>query len=180
MPAWLAPAAISAGTSLLGGLFGGRKQRRGLSPEARGLYGQLTGEYGKTPSYVTSPIEARWGARKQGIREGMGEALGPGSGLETAQLMRATTAEGREMGEATERHRRGLLSALVGLLGGTGTTEEPTDWGGVLGGIGGDVGFLWGLEKFLGGGQGAGGDGGGTSGGGLKYKRGFLGGGGLR
>lgn len=151
MPFPWVPMLASGGMSLLGGLFGGRKQRSGLSPEAKGLYGQLMGELGTTPSYVTRPIGARWGTRKQGIREGMGEALGPGSGLEMAQLKRATAAEGREMGEATERHRGGLLSTLVGLLGGTGTTEQPTDWGGILGDIGGDIGFLWGLEKMMGG-----------------------------
>lgn len=180
MPFPWVPMLASGGMSLLSGLFGGRKQRRGLSPEGKGLYGQLMGELGTTPSYVTSPIKARWGTRKAGIREGVGEALGPGSGSEMGLLKQATTAEGRETGEATERHRRGLLSTLVGLLGGTGTTEEPTDWGGVLGGIGGDIGFLWGLEKMMGGGQGAGGGGGGTPGGGLEYKRGFLGVGGLR
>lgn len=179
MPFPWVPMLASAGTSLLSGLFGGRKQRRGLSSEAKGLYGQLMGELGKTPSYVTRPIKARWGARKQGIKEETGEALGPGSGLAGAKVMRAEAAEGREMGEATERHRMGLLSTLVSLLGGTGTTEEPTDWGGILSGIGGDIGFLWGLEKVMGGG-GAGGGGGGTPGGGLKHKRGFLGGGGLR
>lgn len=132
MPAWVIPA-ISAGASLLQSHLG-RKQKaeRGLSPESQWLFKYLRGQLGKgAPSYLTRPIEARWGARKRGIRESLGEGLGPGSGLETAQLRRATTAQGREMGEATERHEASILRAIASVVGGTGvgTTTAPFDIG---------------------------------------------------
>lgn len=176
----LLPLLASGGMSLLGGLFGGRKQETSykMSPEERSLYAQLMGQVkeGGAPSYLTRPIAQRWGARRAGIRERVGEGLGPGSGLETAHLLRATTAEGREMGEATERHKQGLLNILAGLAGGRGTrtTQAPTDWGGIFGGMGEDIGFLWGLKQMMGGGQAGGG--GGRSGGGMRFQPGFLGG----
>jgi len=159
MPAWLAPALISAGSSLLGGLFGGKKQKTTyeMSPEARSLYAYLMGQVkgGVTPSYLTRPIQQRYGALRAGIKERMGESLGVGSGLETAQLMRATAAQGREIGEAGERYRRGLLGTLASLVGGRGTqtTTGGAPWGDIFGGIGEDIGFLWGLQQMMGNGQ---------------------------
>lgn len=138
LPLW-APPAISAGTSLLQSYLGRkRKTELGLSPEAQRFLNMLYGRLGKTPSYLTRPIEARWGARKQGIRESLGEGLGPGSGLETAHLLRATTAEGREMGEATERHEASILRAIASVVGRTGveTATAPFDIGAPLGDLG--------------------------------------------
>lgn len=133
MPVWL-PAAISAGTSLLQSYLASRKQKaeRGLSPESQWLFKYLQGQLGKeAPSYLTRPIAQRWGARRAGIKERTGEGLGVGSGLETTHLLRATTAEGREMGEARERHEASILRAIASVVGGTGvgTATAPFDIG---------------------------------------------------
>lgn len=171
MGPWVVPA-ISAGGSLLQSMIG-RKQttERRLSPEAqaylRMLYGELEGE---TPSYVTRPIEARWGSRIQDIKEETGEALGVGSGLGTAQVMKAETAQGREMGEAKERHRASILRAITSIVGGAGTQETtmPFDVGAPLE----DVGWaIWAATH----GKKTKGEGGGY-GGGMQYYPGFLGG----
>jgi len=131
MGPWVIPAISAAGSAIQSYLGRKRKTETGLSPEAQRFLDMLYGRLGKTPSYLTRPIEARWGARKRGIRESLGEALGPGSGLETAQLMKATTAEGRETGEATERHEASILRAIASVVGGTGqrTTTMPFDIG---------------------------------------------------
>jgi len=171
MGPWVIPAISAAGSAIQSYLASrGQKTERGLSPEAQRFLNMLYGRLGKgAPSYLTRPIEARWGARKQGIRESLGEGLGPGSGLETAQLMRATTAEGREMGEATERHEASILRAIASVVGGTGqqTTTMPFDVGPPAEDIG------WMLYTLM---QGKKGKGGGLSGGGMQYSPGFLGG----
>jgi len=48
-------------------------------------------------------------------------------------------------------HRMGILRSLASVLGGTGTrtSEMGADWGGIFGGMGEDVGFLWGLEQMM-------------------------------
>lgn len=126
MGPWVVPA-ISAGTSLLQSYLG-RKTERGLSPESQWLFKYLRGQLGRgAPSYLTRPITQRYGALRTGIRESTGEALGPGSGLETAKLMRATTAEGREMGEATERHEASIRRAIASVVGRTGVETTPFD-----------------------------------------------------
>lgn len=132
MGPWVVPA-ISAGSSLLQSIIGRkRKTEQGLSSEAQALLKMLYGELeGGAPSYLTAPIEARWGTHRQSIREGTGEALGVGSGAEMGLLKKATAGEGREMGEATERHRAGILRAIQSIVGGTGVETEtaPFDIG---------------------------------------------------
>ena len=157
MPFPWAPMLANVGMSFLSGLFGGRKQKTSweMSPEARTLLAQLKGELKRVPSYVTQPIKQGYGALRAGISERMGEGLGPGSGLETAQLARATAGESRASTEAEERHRMGLLNTIAGLVGGRGTQTTTTGapWGDIFGGMGGDIGFLWGLQQMMGGGK---------------------------
>jgi hypothetical protein len=99
------PAIISAGASLLGGLFGGGKKTttNQLSPEAQAYLKMLYGQIGKTPGYLTRPIQQQYGVLKQNIKESTGEALGAGSGLETANLMWATAGESRALGDVGEQ-----------------------------------------------------------------------------
>lgn len=164
------PMLASGGMSLLGGLFGGRKQKTGyeLSGEERTLLGQLRAELGTTPGHITAPFVRR----RKSIEQDYSRQAGA-SGLKHAIIKRQADLP---MAEAASMHRRGLLSQIAGLVGGRGTrtAETPTVWGDVLGGIGGDIGFLWGLQQMMGGGQKAGG-GGGRSGGGMRFQPGFLG-----
>jgi hypothetical protein len=155
MDPFLGSLAISTGSSLLGGLFGGKKQKSSyeMSPEERQLYQSLLMRLKQpTPSYLTSPIAAKYGALKRNIKEDVGENLGTGSGLLQAQLRKATTGESRALGEMGEQYRQGILSQLTGLVGGRGTraVETPTDWGSIFGGMGEDIGFLWGLQQAFG------------------------------
>jgi len=134
--AWWTVPAIMAASKVLGGLFDKGKQEYELSPEARWLFNYMQGQVGKgAPSFLTRPISARYGAFRQGIKERMGEALGPGSGLETAQLMKATAGESREIAETGERYQMGLLSQLAGLVPPP-TGRRPTDWASILGSAG--------------------------------------------
>jgi len=144
------PMLASAGVSLLGGLFGGRKQETGyqMSPEEKSLLAQLKGQIGNVPGYVTAPFVRM---RKRKERE---LSRHPGvSGIKSAELGKIGTMQA----EAAGAHERGLLAQIASLVGGRGTqtTTMGAPWGDVLGGIGGDIGFLWGLEKIMGG-QGAG------------------------
>lgn len=157
MGPWVIPA-VSAGASLLESILGRKgKVERGLSPEAqeylRMLYGELEGG---APSYLTAPIKARWGTHRQSIREGTGEALGVGSGPEMGLLKQATAGEGREMGEATERRRAGILRAIQSIVGGTGvqTGTAPFSFGQAPGDLG--VAFYYLLNKKKGKGEGGG------------------------
>jgi len=140
----VAAALIQSGSKFLGGLFGGGKQTTAyeLSPQAQWLFNYYQGQLGKgAPGFITSPITARYGAMRKGIRESMGEGLGPGSGLETAKLLRIGTAEGREKGEASERYQMGLLNALAQIVGRSGvqTTTGRPGFGGMLAGAGEDI-----------------------------------------
>lgn len=142
----------SAGTSLLGGLFGGRKQTTSyqMSPEERSLLAQLRGQIGKVPSYVTAPFVGRRKDIKQSFRRQAGA-----SGLQHAIIKRQADIP---MAEAAGMHQRGLLAQIAGLVSGRGTrtAETGAGWGDIIGGIGGDIGFLWGLQQTMGGGQKAG------------------------
>ena len=170
MDPWVIPA-ISAGGSFLESILGRKsKVEQGLSPEAQTYLKMLYGELeGGAPSYLTAPIEARWGTHRQGIREGTGEALGVGSGAEMGLLKQATAGEGREMGEATERHRAGILRAIQSIVGGTGvqTGTAPFSFGEAPGDLGAALYYLLNKKKK--------GEGGGY-GGGMQYSPGFLGG----
>jgi len=123
MPAWIP--LVSAGLGLGQSLFG-RKQSTEyqMSPEQRAYIDLLYGELEEpTPSYLTSPIIQQFAGLKQGIREEQREALGPASGLAAAQLMGATTAQGRVLGEVGEKYRADLLRMIGGAVGGTGIRE---------------------------------------------------------
>jgi len=148
---WGLPAVVSGGLSALGGLVGGGESEQSyqMSPEMRQLYGLLMGQMqGGAPSYVTSPITSRYA----GLRRDIKETTSPGlEGLLGAKLTRATAGESRALTQAREMHQMQIYQMLSNLLRGTGTqtTKQGTDWGSVLGGIGGDVGYLWGLEEIL-------------------------------
>jgi hypothetical protein len=164
-------AAASTVGSTLSSLFGGGgKVEYGLSPEQKAylnmLYRRLRGP---TPSYLTSPITSRYAAARRGISESMGESLGPGSGLEVAQLLRARAGESRALGEIGERYRAGIRSDIGGIVGGTGvrTYTEPKDFSGTLEDLGWLLYTLTNKGKTLPTGRG---------GGGLQYQPGFLGG----
>ena len=169
---FLLPLAISAGTSLLGGLFGKKKQSSSyqMSPEERSIYNALWSQYsGKepAPSWVTEDLDREWAEEKQR------RAREPGvSGILGAEGMQY----GAKKSRAIQEYQRGLLGPLASLAGGRGTqtTSQPTDWGGILGGMGEDAGLLWGLQQMMGGGN-TGGGGGGFGGGGMQYQPGFLG-----
>lgn len=159
---WL-PLLVSGGTQLLGKLFGGGEQTTGyqMSPETRQLYNMLMGQMGKgAPGYLTDPIKQRWGGMRRDIKEGLGVGLGPGSGLEIANLMRATAGESRELGNVGQRYQDQLMRQLAGLVGpASQTTSQTMGWGDVASGIGGDYLFWQGLQdamKKLGGGAGGG------------------------
>jgi len=145
LPGFLLPLGISAGTSLLGGLFGKKKQSSSyeMSPEERSIYNLLQGEYqGNVPSAVTDPFnEARQGLEQDYARQ-------PGSsGILGAMRMKVAGKES----EAVGQYKRGLLGQLAGFVGGRGTqtVSQPTDWGGIFGGMGEDAGLLWGLQQMM-------------------------------
>jgi hypothetical protein len=132
MGPWVVPAASAAASFIQNYL--GRKQETEtkLGPEAQQALRLFYEELRRgTPSYLTAPISARFAGLRRGISETYGEELGPASGLETAQLIRATAAEGRALGEVGERHRGSLLRAIASLAGGAGVTETtaPLDIG---------------------------------------------------
>lgn len=168
MPAWVIPAASAAASAVQSYLQSRRqKTEYGLSPESKWLFEYLQGQLGgPTPSYLTDPISQRYGALRSGIKESMGEALGPGSGLETAKLMRATAGETRAIGAVGERHQASILDAIASVVGGTGqrTTTMPMDIGSPLQDIGWAI-WMATHGKNKGGGQGAGGGGGYSPGG---------------
>lgn len=146
------PMLASAGISLLGGLFGGRKQRAGyeFAPEEKSLLAQLKGQIGKVPGYVTAPFVQMGKAVKQKYarQPGMGQVL-------SAERKKVANLQAEAAG-AYDLRQKSLLASLVGGRG-TQVATEGAPWGDILGGIGGDIGLLWGLEKMLGmGGQGAG------------------------
>lgn len=150
MPFPLGAMLASGGMSLLGGLFGGRKQETGyqMSSEEKSLLAQLKGQIGNVPGHITAPFVRM---RKRKERE---LSRQPGvSGIKSAELGKIGTMQA----EAAGAHERGLLAQIASLVGGRGTqtTTMGAPWGDILGGIGGDIGFLWGLEKMMGG-QGAG------------------------
>jgi len=151
MPWWTIP--LYLGSQLATKYLGGGKQTvtQEMSPEARQLYNLLMGQVGKgAPEYLTAPIRQRWASTRRGIREGIGGALGPGSGLEMANLMRATAGEGRQLGYAGQQYQDQLMSQLAGLVGGgTQTTRASMGWGDVAGNIGGDLLFWQGMQDAL-------------------------------
>lgn len=150
MPFPWAPMLASGGMSLLSGLFGGKKQTTSyqMSPEERSLLAQLRGQIGKVPGHVTTPFVRRRKDIKQSFRRQAGA-----SGLQHAIIKRQADIP---QAEAAGMHRRGLLAQIAGLVSGRGTQTAETGWGDIIGGIGGDIGFLWGLQKMMGGGQKAG------------------------
>jgi len=152
----LATLGLSFGPQLLQALLGGGKQKTGykMSPEELEIYKSLMGQYkGDVPSYVTQPIKSEFGALKKGISERTGQSLGAGSGLETAQLMKATASEGRTLGDAVAKYKQMILGQMGGLVGGKGTTTTgmTSDWGGAVGGGMQDMGLLMLLQQILGG-----------------------------
>lgn len=155
MPSFLAMAGLSAGERLLSALLGGKKTSYQMSPEEQEIYNVLMGQYkGGVPSHVTQPIEAEYGTLKQGIKERTGEALGSGSGPETAQLMKASAGKSRALSGAVQRYKQMILGQMGGLARGGGTRTMPTDWGETVGGMGGDLGLILGLMEALKGGKG--------------------------
>lgn len=153
-------------------IFGGNETttEQKLSPEAKAylqmLYNKLRGP---TPGYLTDPIRQTYATARSGIKESMGQALGPGSGLEVAQMLRSAAGESRAVGNIGEQYRAGIRSDIGGVVGGTGiqTTTQPRDFSG----SGEDLGWLlYALtNKKQSGGSG-------SSGGGMSYSPGFLGG----
>lgn len=151
MPAWLAPAGISAGTSLLSKIAGAGKQKSyyEMSPEEREIYDLIMGQIeGDVPSSVTAPfVRARKGIEQHYARQ-------PGaSGLKWANIQKFTTAP---QAEAVGQYKQGLLNIIANFMRGKGTqvTEAGAGWGDIIGGVGGDIGLLMGLEKILGAGGG--------------------------
>lgn len=152
MPAWL-PIAISAGSQLLGGLLGGGKQKTSYQPSAQEmeLYNMVMGQMrGPTPGYITDPIKSRFAGIRENIREGTTQALGPLSGLQTSQLIKASGAENQQLGHARQGYMDQLRSLLASVTPrGSQVTTKSTDWGGVMGGIGGDVLESMGYENTM-------------------------------
>lgn len=148
---------ISAGTQILGGLIGGGKNRQTtqfqMSPEARQLFNMYMQQLGQgTPSYLTDPINRIFGARAGQTRESMGEALGPGSGLEMARLDRLSADKGRMLGNIGQQHQEMLMRQLQGLVappGQTTTGVQGTNWGQIVGNIGGDFLARQGFQDYM-------------------------------
>jgi len=200
---WLLPLAISGGTNILGGLFGGG--RRTLSPEQQTLYNRLESlRAGGLPQHMTAQISAPY-VQLQKLMERKYAGQPGVSGLMGANIERqVTTPKGQALAQAGTNWELGLLGQQQNLL--QGTYGQPTDWGSIIGSMGGDAAFLAGLYKALGmqggqqGGQGwdimdllkagggmqyQGGQQGGQgwdimdllkAGGGMQYQPGFLGG----
>lgn len=147
IPGWVLPGGIGAVTSILGGLFGKKKQTSSyqMSPEERSIYNQLWSQYqGDVPSSVTDPFnEARQGLEQDYARQ-------PGaSGILGSMRMKVAGKES----EAIKQYKQSLLGPLASIAGGRGaqTTTQPTDWGETIGGMGEDFGLLWGLYQMMGG-----------------------------
>lgn len=179
----LAASLISGGSRLLGGLLGGGKQttQYEMSPEQRRLYQLLMGEYGaKTPSWIKEEIAPQFDIMRNLVTQRMtGMGMGQSGNLISA-LMGVEAKRGREIGIRTGQYKQNLLRLLTGVTGGTGmrTTQTGADWGGIAGGVGGDINFMLGLQAFLKSiGQNQFGAGGGAGAGtGMQYSPGFLGG----
>jgi len=175
LPGWLLPMGISAGTNILSGLFGGKQQ--GLSPEQQQLYNRLQGLLsGGMPSWMSSQISVPYIQQGKQMERRFARQAGA-SGLHSAQMLRqVTNPRAQALGREGARWEMGIMGQLQNLL--SGTYQQPTDWGGIAGNIGGDAAFLAGLYKALGMDgqkQGAGLDDLLRSGGGMQYQPGFLG-----
>lgn len=158
------PLAIGLGTQFLGGLFGGGRGEQAvsyqMSPEARQLYNLLYGQIGRgAPGYMTDPIKATYAQAQRQMLQNVGQGAGFG-GLMGAQLQRLAAGESRALGNVGQQYQDQLMRQLASLVtppSQTQTMTQPTNWGNVLSGMGGDVLSWYGLQdalKFLGRGQG--------------------------
>lgn len=158
------PVAVSGISQILGGLIGGGKQTKSyqMSPQQEQLWNMVMGQMrGPTPGYIVDPIKSRYAGIRENIREGTTQALGPLSGLQTAQLIKASGAQNVEMGHARRSYMDQLRNLLASIMPkGSETISGTTDWGGVVRGIGGDVLEQMGFEAAVGSGKPAAGAGG--------------------
>jgi len=137
---------VSGGVNLLSALAGGQKQKSyyEMSPEERKLFNILMSEYkGGVPSWVTDPFLES----EKGIKQHYGRQPAS-SGLEIAALQKHAYTP---MAEASKRHKLGLLPMLSGMTrgGGTQITEMGSPWGQAIGGFGGDIGGILGLQFMM-------------------------------
>lgn len=139
---------LSAGGRIGGGLLqqllGGQKAGYQMSPEEKKLLAELWGQYeGDVPGHVTAPFYQQAKNIKQSF------ARRPGSSAkEHAILQRQAYTP---MAEAGSQFKKNLLNVIMAMTKGTGTRTATAGapWGDIMGGIGQDVGSLWGLEKML-------------------------------
>lgn len=122
-----------------------------MSPEARELYQLYMGQLKQgTPSYLTDPINRIYGARARQTSEAIGGGLGPGSGLEMAQLRGLTAEKGRTLGNLGQQHQEMLMRQLAGLVAPPSqTVSQGTNWGNIIGNIGGDFLAWQGFEDYM-------------------------------
>jgi len=156
MPAWVAPLAIQAGSSILSALFGGggKKITQELSPEAKQLYQLLLGQYqGGTPSWIGEAINPQFDVMRNLTRQTMTQQGMGQSGNLISALMNVEAKRGREIGIQTGQYKSDLARMLASIVGGTGTQTAQSTFGQRLApgieGLGESASFLMGLMEAM-------------------------------
>ena len=138
----LAAGGLSIGAKLLEALLGKGQSRYEMSPQEQEVFDAfMEASRGNVPSSVTAPYHRE--AKKIEKRyAGM-----PGvSGIESALKQRQAYGP---MSEAIKSYKLGAAGQAAGLAKGTGSMTMPTDWGGTVGGMGGDMAFIMALMEAM-------------------------------
>jgi hypothetical protein len=128
---------MMGGAKALGGLFGGGSSERTMSPQAKQLYARLQGLLDKgLPQDMIAQIAAHY--KRQ-----------PGSsGIKHAVIQRqATTPQAQAIAGAGRRYEMGLLGQMAGLTAGTGKVSQGTNWGNIVGDVGGGFAGAYGEDQ---------------------------------
>ena len=145
MAAWWLPMAISAGSKLAGGLFGGgdedgmtdeqKQWLQYLQQELKGNPGWLMQAFQQMADQAGGRVRA-WGAKNLPA----GVASGNLAGMEMQERARAM----QPYGGALAGYRGGIMSQISGLLGGQQKSQFP--WYQLLSGMGSDI--AGGLQQY--------------------------------
>jgi hypothetical protein len=139
---------MMGGAKALGGLFGGGSSERTMSPQAKQLYARLQGLLDKgLPQDMIAQIAAPYIQQKKRIEQHYKRQPGS-SGIKHAVIQRqATTPQAQAIAGAGRRYEMGLLGQMAGLTAGTGKVSQGTNWGNIVGDVGGGFAGAYGEDQ---------------------------------